>query len=68
MNRFCRDCRNIIVPGHPGGNLTWARCAVAPERDPVSGEMRNAFAAETRGPGGKCGPDGALFEPKAKAV
>lgn len=60
---FCKDCR-YCMPSSVNG-FSSAKCAVAPKRDPVTGEQTFFYCGTERASmiATDCGPDGRLFEP-----
>lgn len=63
--RFCVRCKYFVEKDYfLCGRGACSHEQVKPSPDPVYGEMATIGAFEARAKGGKCGPDGKLWEPK----
>jgi hypothetical protein len=58
--KFCKDCRHVRLNSAPGPACGHPDCEGP--ADPVTGQAVSPSCSAARAPGGKCGPEGGLFE------
>jgi hypothetical protein len=66
---LCVKCTHFVPHDMPRGAYpyTFARCAIAPKVDPVSGE-HELYHCSTERTSGTCGPHGTRFTAKVEAA